>query len=262
MDDMIRFLLLIAIEKIARYFYFNDRAVAQVLVLNFLTPGTNPMKRFLLLIVVCAFSLSELDAAVVNGKVMFLTKRGQKPVVNETLVWLDALGRAPKRPASTFTMTTRSKAFLPHVLAVPSGSTVNFPNEDPISHNLFSLTPGNTFDLGLYRKGPGKPHKFEAPGVVNVYCNIHPNMSAVVHVMGTPYYGFTDANGDYSFDVPPGKYRVTAWNEQGGSATMDIDVAAGGNATGLPLLTIDGRNARAVQHKNKFGQAYKAPKDY
>lgn len=220
------------------------------------------MKRFLLTIVVCALSFIELDAAVVNGKVMFLTKRGQKPVVNETLVWLDALGRAPKRPGSTFTMTTRSKAFLPHVLAVPAGSTVTFPNEDPITHNLFSLTPGNIFDLGLYKRGAGKSHKFEAPGVVNVYCNVHPNMSAVVHVMSTPYYGFSDANGDYSFDVPPGKYRVTAWNEQGGSATSEIDVLGDGRITGATLLTIDGRNARDVQHKNKFGQAYKAPKDY
>lgn len=220
------------------------------------------MKHFLFAIVVCAVAVTELDAAVVNGKVMFLTKRGQKPVVNETLVWLDAAGRAPKRPGSAFTMTTRSKAFLPHVLAVPAGSTVAFPNEDPITHNLFSLTPGNTFDLGLYRKGAGKSHKFDAPGVVNVYCNVHPNMSAVVHVMATPYYGFADANGDYSFDVPPGKYRLTAWNEQGGSATSDIEVASDGKVAGLTLLTIDGRNARAVQHKNKFGQAYKAPKDY
>jgi plastocyanin len=220
------------------------------------------MKRFLCAIFVYALAVTELDAAAVNGKVMFLTKRGQKPVVSETLVWLDAAGRAPKRPGSSFTMTTRSKAFLPHVLAVPAGSTVAFPNEDPITHNLFSLTPGNTFDLGLYRKGAGKSHKFEAPGVVNVYCNVHPNMSAVVHVMTTPYYGFADANGDYSFDVPPGKYRVTAWNEQGGSATSEIEVAANGHVAGATLLTIDGRNARAVQHKNKFGQAYKAPKDY
>jgi plastocyanin len=220
------------------------------------------MKRFLFAIFVCALAVAELDAAVVNGKVMFLTKRGQKPVINETLVWLDAVGKAPKRPGSTFTMTTRSKAFLPHVLAVPAGSTVAFPNEDPITHNLFSLTPGNTFDLGLYRKGAGKSHKFNAPGVVNVYCNVHPNMSAVVHVMSTPYYGFADANGDYSFDVPPGKYRLTAWNEQSGSVTSDIDVASDGKVTGMTLLTIDGRNARAVQHKNKFGQAYKAPKDY
>lgn len=220
------------------------------------------MKRFLCAIFVCAFAVPQLDAAVVNGKVMFLTKRGQKPVVNETLVWLDAAGKAPKRPGSAFTMTTRSKAFLPHVMAVPAGSTVAFPNEDPITHNLFSLTPGNTFDLGLYRKGAGKSHKFDAPGVVNVYCNVHPNMSAVVHVMSTPYYGFADANGDYSFDVPPGKYRVTAWNEQGGSATSDLEVAANGKVAGATVLTIDGRNARAVQHKNKFGQAYKAPKDY
>jgi plastocyanin len=220
------------------------------------------MNRSLAVILVCALSFTSLQAAAVNGKVMFLTKRGQKPVVNETLVWLDATGRAPKRPGSAFTMTTRSKAFLPHVLAVPSGSTVTFPNEDPISHNLFSLTPGNTFDLGLYRKGTGKAHKFEAPGVVNVYCNIHPTMSAVVHVMSTPYYGFADANGDYSFDVPPGKYRLTAWNEQGGSATSEIEVKSDGKIAGATLLTIDGRNARAVQHKNKFGQAYKAPKDY
>jgi plastocyanin len=220
------------------------------------------MKRFLLLIVVCAVSLFELDAAVVNGKVLFLTKRGQKPVVNETLVWLDALGRAPKRPGTTFTMTTRGKTLLPHVLAVPAGSTITFPNDDPITHNLFSLTAGNTFDLGLYRKGAGKSHKFEAPGAVNVYCNIHPTMSAVVHVMSTPYYGFAGANGDYSFDVPAGKYRVTAWNEQGGSAMNDIEVTYDGRVVGVTLLTIDGRNSRAVQHKNKFGQAYKPPKDY
>jgi MYXO-CTERM domain-containing protein len=170
------------------------------------------MKRFLLLIVVCAVSLSELDAAVVNGKVMFLTKRGQKPVVNETLVWLDPLGRAPKRPGSAFTMTTRSKAFLPHVMAIPAGSTVSFPNEDPIAHNLFSLTPGNTFDLGLYRKGAGKSHKFAEPGAVNVYCNVHPNMSAVVHVMNTPFYGFTDqikGVGSALSEVQPGLYKVS-----------------------------------------------------
>lgn len=205
---------------------------------------------------------ADLSAAVVTGKVHFITRRGQQPVVNETLVWLEPAGRAPKRPPQAFTMTTRSKAFLPHVMAVPAGSTINFPNEDPIAHNLFSLTAGNTFDLGLYRKGAGKAHKFEAPGVVNVYCNVHPNMSAVVHVMTTPYYGFTDGQGNYSFDVPAGKYRVTAWNEQGGSASQDIEVASDGKVTGLALLTIDGRTFRASQHKNKFGQTYREPRDY
>jgi plastocyanin len=220
------------------------------------------MKSFLLAACVCALFLGDLSAAVVNGKVMFLTKRGQKPIVNETLVWLDPAGRAPKRPGASFTMTTRSKTVVPHILAVPAGSTINFPNEDPISHNLFSLTPVHTFDVGLYRKGPGKAEKFDTPGVVNIYCNVHPNMSAVVHVMQTPYYGFTDANGDYSFDVPAGKYRVTAWNEQGGSVFSDIEVKGDGTVAGPTLLTIDGRNFRVVQHMNKNGQAYRAPRDY
>ncbi|HUP61842.1 MAG TPA: hypothetical protein VNA69_15655 [Thermoanaerobaculia bacterium] len=221
------------------------------------------MKRFLLVTGVCSILLcGDLGAAVVTGKVMFLTKRGQRPVVNETLVWLDAAGKSPKRPAAAFTLTTRSKAFLPHVVAVPAGSTINFPNEDPIAHNLFSLTPGNTFDLGLYRRGGGKAHKFEKPGVINIYCNVHPNMSAVVHVMSTPWYGFADANGNYSFDVPPGRYRVTAWNEQGGSAATEIEVKNDGKVAGATLLTIDGRTFRLVQHTNKFGKTYKAPKDY
>jgi plastocyanin len=221
------------------------------------------MKRFLLVTGVCVvLSLASLNASVVNGKVTFLTKRGQKPVVNETLVWLEPTGRTPKRPAAPFMMTTRSKTFLPHVLAIPAGSTISFPNEDPIAHNLFSLTPGNTFDLGLYRRGPGKNHKFDVPGVVNVYCNVHPNMSAVVHVMTTPYYGFTDANGNYSFDVPPGKYRVTAWNEQGGTVTSDIEVKSDGSVGGATMLTIDGRNFRFSQHLNKSGQPYPKLREY
>lgn len=220
------------------------------------------MKRFLLTATLCALASASLSAATINGKVMFLNKRGQNPVVNETLVWLEPAGRTWKKPAAAFTMTTRSKAFLPHVMAVPAGSTISFPNEDPIAHNLFSLTPGNTFDLGLYRRGAGKSQKFETPGAVNVYCNVHPNMSAVVHVMSTPYYGFADANGDYSFDVPAGKYRINAWNEQGGSTMADLEVQGDGRVTGPTLLTIDGRNFRIAQHKNKFGQTYRAPKDY
>lgn len=221
------------------------------------------MKRFLLTAVVASMVSTALAAAPVNGKVMFMTRRGQNPVVNETLVWLEPAGRTWKKPPAAVTLTTRSKTFLPHVIAVPAGSTVSFPNEDPIAHNLFSLTPGNTFDLGLYRKGAGKAHKFETPGTVNVYCNVHPNMSAVVHVMSTPFYGFADASGNYSFDVPAGRYRLLAWNEQGGtSAPSDIEVKADGTIAGATLLTIDGRNFRVSQHKNKFGQTYRPPKDY
>jgi plastocyanin len=221
------------------------------------------MQRFLLLAAAACVATTAVSAATVNGKVMFMTRRGQSPVVNETLVWLEPAGKTWKKPAAAVSMTTRSKTFLPHVLAVPVGSTISFPNEDPIAHNLFSLTPGNTFDLGLYRKGAGKSHRFNAPGTVNVYCNVHPNMSAVVHVMSTPFYGFADASGNFSFDVPAGRYRVIAWNEQGGTSTpSDLEVKTDGSVAGATLLTIDGRNFRVGQHKNKFGQTYRPPKDY
>jgi plastocyanin len=221
------------------------------------------MRTFLrFLACLCALHTAVLQAAVVSGSVSFMTKRGQRPNVNETLVWLEPTdARPPKKPAATFSMTTRGKSLVPHVMAVPAGSTIAFPNEDPISHNLFSLTPGNTFDLGLYRKGAGKSLKFDAPGVVNVYCNVHPNMSAVIHVMPTPYYGFVDAAGNYSFDVPPGRYRLIAWNEQGGSTSADITVTAA-SVTGNRMLLIDGRNHRDLPHKNKEGKAYRPPKEY
>src|SRR5215212_7815860 len=162
------------------------------------------MKRLLPLLVVALAASGGISAAPVTGSITFLTKRGQRPVLNETLVWLEpqvAIRAISRRAPETTQMTTRNKTLLPHVLAVPVGSTVIFPNEDPISHNLFSLSSGNTFDLGLYCRGAGKSEKFDSPGVVNVYCNVHPNMSAVIHVMATPYFGFADANGRYAFDV-------------------------------------------------------------
>jgi len=167
-----------------------------------------------------AFAALPLMAATVTGKVAFVTKRGQNPVANETLIWLEPLGgKVARRVPATVQIVTRNKTLVPHVLAVPVGSTVGFPNDDPISHNLFSLSSNNAFDLGLYRKGAGKTQKFDTPGIVNVYCNVHPNMSAVIHVLSTPYFGFADAGGSFAIgDVSPGKYRLVVWNEQGGQS--------------------------------------------
>ena len=213
------------------------------------------MKR-LLPLAACAIPLlaADLLAVQVSGTVSFVTKRGQRPIAEETLVWAEPIAaRNPvKTPPATTEITTRGKMLLPHVLAVPTGSTVSFPNEDPISHNLFSLSAGNAFDLGLYRKGPGKTQKFDTPGVVNIYCNVHPNMSAVVHVMPTPYFAWADASGKYSIEVPPGKYRVVAWNEQGGQSEATVDVST----PTMVSLTLDSRNVRLKQHLNKEGKPY------
>ena len=209
---------------------------------------------------------SGASAATVSGKVNFVSKRGQNPVVGETLIWLDPSGgKIVKKSPATFQMMTRGKMLIPHVLAIPVGSTVEFPNDDPISHNLFSLSSSNSFDLGIYRRGAGKSHKFDTPGLVNVYCNVHPNMSAVIYVMATPYYVFSDAAGNYALtDVPPGKYTLTAWNEQGGQTDTPVEVSATGSVSGNLSVTLDSRNYRATQHTNKLGKPYQAPslRDY
>jgi len=209
---------------------------------------------------------SSLSAATVAGKVSFVTKRGQNPIAAETLIRLEPIGsRVPKAAPGKFQMVTRGKMVVPHVLAIPVGSTVDFPNEDPISHNLFSLSSNNAFDLGLYRKGAGKSEQFNTPGLVNVYCNVHPNMSAVIQVLDTPYFSFSDPAGNYTIgNVPAGRYRLIAWNEQGGEVESPVEVSAAGNVTGNVALMIDSRNYRLTQHLDKNGKPYQAPslKDY
>lgn len=208
-----------------------------------------------------AIAALPLAAANVTGKIAFVTKRGQNPVPAETLVWVERISDVSFRPRpGTFQIVTRNKVLVPHVLAIPVGSTVIFPNDDPISHNLFSLSSNNAFDLGLYRKGAGKSQKFDAPGIVNVYCNVHPNMSAVIHVMATPYFAFADANGNFSVsNVPAGKYRLVAWNEQGGQNETPVEIT--GAASPMPVaLTLDSRNYRASQHMDKTGKSYQAPR--
>lgn len=220
------------------------------------------MKRLRAHFAVCLiFAALPLTAANVTGKVAFVTKRGQNPVAAETLIWLEPLGgKVARRAPETFQMVTRNKTLIPHVLAIPIGSTVGFPNDDPISHNLFSLSSNNAFDLGLYRKGAGKTQKFDIPGIVNVYCNVHPNMSAVIHVLSTPYFVFADANGVFSIgDVSPGKYRLVVWNEQGGQSEAPVvDVTTSGPSQAV-TLTLDSRNYRATVHLNKVGKPYESP---
>lgn len=214
----------------------------------------------------CTVPIVSGAAETISGKVSFLTRRGQRPNVNETVVWLEPLGatKVAKPAPQVVQMVTRSKTLLPHVIAVPAGSTIQFPNDDPISHNLFSLSSGNVFDLGLYRKGAGKSRKFDTPGVVNVYCNVHPNMSAVVQVLQTPYSVSIDSTGAFTIkDVWPGKYRLVAWNELG-TVQSDIEVPASGAFKGSADLTIDSRGFRSQSHLNKFGKPYTKPssKDY
>ena len=219
------------------------------------------MKKLLLFAILVCSSLSGFSA-VVSGQIRFETRRGQRPVVTETVVSLEPQETPRPRKSEQAVVTTRSKTLLPHVVAVPVGSTIRFPNEDPISHNLFSVSPSNSFDLGFYRSGAGKSETFEKPGVVQIYCNVHPNMSAVVHVMATPHYVFAAADGSFSFEgVAAGRYRLRASNELG-ETVADVVVAPNGSVSGATRLTIDTRKFRGGSHMNKHGQPYDRGREY
>jgi plastocyanin len=111
-------------------------------------------------------------------------------------------------------LNQRNEQFVPHVLAVVAGTWVDFPNADATYHNVFSLSKGNEFNLGRYASGRSKAFRFDRPGIVRVFCDIHSHMSAFVLVFAHRYFAVTDDEGRYRIDgVPPGSYTLVAWNE-------------------------------------------------
>ena len=161
----------------------------------------------------------------------------------------------PARPA-TFTLAQKNKAFAPGVLGVPVGSTVAFPNQDAIFHNVFSLTSPSPFDLGLYRAGASKSRVFAEAATYRVFCNIHPQMSAVIVVTPTPFVTVTDRDGGYTLTLPPGRYRVSATTGRGTPVTHEVTIA-GASAT-LEPIDVDERMLVDTPHTNKFGKPYPA----
>ena len=125
-----------------------------------------------------------------------------------------AVKAAPSQPTQKPRLVQRNKSFEPHVLVVPVGSVVAFPNHDPFFHNVFSLFEGKRFDLGLYEAGSTRDVHFDKPGISYIFCNIHPEMSAVVVALDTPYYGISDSRGQVVIaNVPSGKYTLRVWYE-------------------------------------------------
>jgi hypothetical protein len=153
-------------------------------------------------------------------------------------------------------MATERKEFVPRLVVVPRGSTVAFPNHDPFNHNVFSLTPNATFDLGLYGRGEVKQVEMAHPGVIRVYCNVHAQMRGLIVVQETPLYTQPGSDGSFRIDqVSPGEYLLHAWHERGAAeVTRSIRVGPAGANAGV--LEIDARGYRFVQHKDKEGKSY------
>ena len=128
-------------------------------------------------------------------------------------------------------MDQRNETFVPHVLAITTGTTVDFPNSDKFYHNVFSLSKASKFDLGRYAAGHSRSIRFDRPGIVRVFCEIHSHMNAFILVFGHPFYAMTDDDGRYRIEnVPPGSYNVIAWNEGTSSPTKGALVPDGGIA--------------------------------
>jgi hypothetical protein len=192
-------------------------------------------------------------AAEVTGRV---TLRGTGPAGEPAagaVIWIPGVPGAP--PASPPTLASKEKRFDPHVVVVPRRSTVVFPNLDKIFHNVFSRSPGNEFDLGLYRGGKSRDFQFTTPGLARIYCNIHSEMAAYVMVLDGAAFAVSDASGRYRMSgLPEGRREVRVWHEKAGETTATVDLADRRAAT-LDLL-LDASAYRDQPHKNKYGEDY------
>lgn len=132
------------------------------------------------------------------------------------------------------------RRFVPDLVVVPVGSTISFPNMDPIFHNIYSLSKPKSFDLGSYDKGETRKVTFPKPGIVEIYCHLHPNMGAVVVVTPNRWYARPDRNGEYKIpDVPPGQYTLVAWHKSAGFFRKTITVESGQDVTADFLIPLE-----------------------
>lgn len=202
-----------------------------------------------------------------RGRVEVIHRSRNKSGSADVVVWL-----TPVRPAETAPPTRvarlvqKDKRFSPHVIAIQVGTEIEFPNQDPFFHDVFSIYRGKPFDLGLYESGTSRKVRFSQPGVSYIFCNIHPEMSAAVVAVGTPYFAVTTADGSFQIGhLAPGHYKMEIWYELASESELaglkrDVEVAAGAAPVTVTLHSSD----ISAPHFNKYGQDYAPgkPKSY
>jgi plastocyanin len=208
--------------------------------------------------------------ATVSGKIELSDSRNSAVKRDRdysgVVIWLEPLNDPVRcTPAKHAQILQKDKKFLPHILPVCLGTTVSFPNLDPIFHNAFSNFNGKVFDVGLHPPGSSPATKFDRPGIVRVFCNIHHSMSAVIVVLDTPYFAETDKNGAYSItDVPPGEYQLHAFHERTtpeNLARITRRVSVQNHAVEEPPIAISETGYLPIPHKNKYGREYSIVND-
>ena len=176
------------------------------------------------------------------------------------VVWMTALGnKEPVSAGPTTRLVQKDKGFTPHVLPITVGTTIEFPNQDPFFHDVFSIYHGKPFDLGLYESGAVRKVRFSQPGVSYIFCNIHPQMSAVVIALATSFFVTTAKDGAFRIShMPAGSYRLEVWDEfasesELASLVRQIEIKAGDNL--LDAITVHATGTPAG-HLNKYGEPY------
>jgi len=195
------------------------------------------------------------------------TSKAQDP--SNVVVWLTPLDRTePAAPVSGSPqnppqLVQRNKTFEPHVLIVPVGTVVEFPNKDPFFHNIFSLYDGRRFDLGLYEAGTKRSVRFDRPGVSFLFCNIHAEMSAVVVSVDTPYFGLSDRSGNVVIrNAPNGRYQMNVWYERGSPELLKESsrvVTISDSSRKIGPIEVLQNPTFTPTHKNKYGLDYVPP---
>jgi plastocyanin len=210
--------------------------------------------------------LSGAQSSDLKGRAQ-LTRNGKRAHdESKVVIWLTPLGTtplpAPPRQDAIPQLMQKDKSFQPSLLVIPAGGKVEFPNHDPFFHNVFSLFDGKRFDLGLYESGSTQFVKFDKPGISYIFCNIHPQMSAVVIALTTPYYAMSNWRGDLSVaNVAPGRYQMHVFHpsvspEALRAAEREITVNDGDSFLGTISLA---ESDLEVAHKNKYGRDYDPP---
>jgi plastocyanin len=204
-------------------------------------------------------AMGQTAGANVSGQVTIQERPGDETEdLGNVVVFLEPLGAAarPKSNPTNTVIALQSRQFSPRIRVVMGGSKVEFPNQDPFSHNVFSKTNGG-FDTGVYGRGKAKDQTFMEPGVYSLYCNVHPRMTAFVVTLNTPYFTQAGADGRFVVEhVPAGQYKLHVWHDRATEVVRELTVPAAG--TGSLRIDLDARGYKYVQHKDKFGKDYKS----